>query len=63
LEDELAETRLRAAIACCRLFIRDITGYERHIYSLDIVNEVLEKLLMVSIADTGEAATLALKGR
>jgi hypothetical protein len=38
--------------------MRDITGYERHIYSLEIVNEVLEKLLMVSIADTGETSTL-----
>lgn len=51
LEDELAETRLRAAITCCRLFMRDDTGYERHIDSLEIINEVLEKLLMVSITD------------
>jgi hypothetical protein len=42
--------------------MRDITGYERHINSLEIINEVLEKLLMVSIADTGEATFLMLKG-
>jgi hypothetical protein len=36
--------------------MRDITGYERHVNSLEIINEVLEKLLMVSIADTGETA-------
>jgi hypothetical protein len=41
--------------------MRDITGYERHICSLEIVNEVLEKLLMISIADTGEAAALMMK--
>lgn len=53
LEDDHAEIRLRAAVTCCRLFMRDSIAYHKSSYSAEIINEVLEKLLMVSIADTG----------
>jgi FKBP12-rapamycin complex-associated protein len=53
LEDELPEIRLRAVITCCRLFMRDISGIARSNTSLEIINDVLEKLLTVSISDTG----------
>lgn len=53
LEDEQPEIRLRAATTCCRLFMRDASMHYKNTYSLEIINEVLEKLLMVSIADNG----------
>jgi FKBP12-rapamycin complex-associated protein len=54
LEDGQADIRLKAAITCCRLFMQEsFILHNRSSVSLDVINEVLEKLLMVSIADTG----------
>ncbi|KAG8827189.1 phosphatidylinositol kinase- protein kinase tor1 [Serendipita sp. 401] len=52
LEDETSEIRLRAAITCCQLFMREPGPGQRSICPLDVINEVLEKLLTASIADT-----------
>ncbi|CAG8608891.1 7808_t:CDS:10, partial [Acaulospora colombiana] len=53
LEDAQSDIRLKAAITCCRLFMQEsFMLHHRNAVSLDVINEVLEKLLMVSIADT-----------
>lgn len=51
LEDDIPEIRLKAAIACCQLFMREPSMGQRSACPLEVINEVLEKLLMVSIAD------------
>jgi len=53
LEDEAVDIRLRAAVTCCKLFMRDPILHQRSLQSIELINDVLEKLLMVGIADTG----------
>jgi len=54
LEDEGVDIRLRAAVTCCKLFMRDPILHQRSLQSIELINDVLEKLLMVGIADTGK---------
>lgn len=60
LEDEGVDIRLRAAVTCCKLFMRDPILYQRSLQSIELINDVLEKLLMVGIADTGKWRVLVL---
>lgn len=51
LEDDNAEVRKSAALTSCQLFIRDPIVFQTSIHAIQLVGEVLEKLLTVGIAD------------
>ncbi|KAG4088925.1 FAT-domain-containing protein [Neocallimastix lanati (nom. inval.)] len=52
LEDDNAEVRKSAAITCCHLLVNDPVCYQTSNNSMQIVGEVLEKLLTVGITDS-----------
>ena len=43
--------RKASALTCCQLFIRDPIIYQTSFHSIRVVSDVLEKLLMVAVAD------------
>jgi FKBP12-rapamycin complex-associated protein len=51
LEDDSMEVRQAAALTCCRLLSKDPICYQTSAHSIKVMSEVLEKLLMVAIAD------------
>ncbi|KAF9116461.1 phosphatidylinositol kinase- protein kinase tor1 [Mortierella sp. AM989] len=51
LDDENAGIRRAAAQTCCQLFARDPIVYQTSTHAVQVVGEVLEKLLLVGIAD------------
>ncbi|KAI0792169.1 FAT-domain-containing protein [Abortiporus biennis] len=51
LEEDNAEVRRAAALTCCRLFIRDPICYQASNHSIEIISDVIDKLLTVGIAD------------
>ncbi|KAL9713509.1 phosphatidylinositol kinase- protein kinase tor1 [Leucoagaricus gongylophorus] len=51
LEDDHADVRRAAATTCCRLFVRDPICYQSSSHAIEIISEVLDKLLTVGIAD------------
>ncbi|KAG0362437.1 phosphatidylinositol kinase- protein kinase tor1 [Gamsiella multidivaricata] len=51
LDDENAGIRRAAAQTCCHLFARDPIIFQISAHAVQVVNEVLEKLLLVGIAD------------
>jgi len=53
LEEESPEVRRAAALTCCRLFDKDPICYQASNHSIEIVSDVLDKLLTVGIADPG----------
>lgn len=53
LEEDQAEVRRAAALTCCRVFARDSICYQSSNHSIEIINDVLDKLLTVGIADPG----------
>src|SRR5437762_11525614 len=62
VEDENPEIRKAAALTCCQLFVRDPICYQTSNHSIQVVGEVMEKLLTVGIADSGEPiVVMALK--
>lgn len=54
IEDDHPEVRRAAALTTCRLFGRDTIVYQTSMHSIDIISDVLGKLLMIGIADPGE---------
>jgi len=54
LEEDHAEVRRAAALTCCRAFARDSICYQGSNHSIEIISDVLDKLLTVGIADPGE---------
>ena len=54
LEDDDTDVRQAAALTCCRLFVRDPICYQASNQAIDIISDVLEKLLAVGIADPGQ---------
>jgi FKBP12-rapamycin complex-associated protein len=54
LEDDHPEIRQAAALTCCRLFVRDPICYQSSNHSIEVISEVLDKLLTVGIADPGK---------
>lgn len=56
LEDDHAEVRRAAALTCCRLFVRDPICYQASSHAIEIISDVLDKLLTVGIADPGTAS-------
>jgi len=53
LEDDHAEVRRAAALTCCRLFVRDPICYQASSHAIEVISDVLDKLLTVGIADPG----------
>ena len=54
LEDDNAEIRKTAALTSCRLFVRDPICHQVSNHSIEIISDVLDKLLTVGIADPGK---------
>jgi serine/threonine-protein kinase mTOR len=53
LEDDSPAVRRQAAETCCKLFVRDPICYQSSSHAIDVISEVLDKLLTVGIADPG----------
>ncbi|KAH7926057.1 FAT-domain-containing protein [Leucogyrophana mollusca] len=51
LEDDNTEVRRAGALTCCRLFVRDPICYQASSHAIEIISDVLDKLLTVGIAD------------
>ncbi|KAI9026899.1 armadillo-type protein [Hyaloraphidium curvatum] len=51
LNDESASVRKAAAVTCCEIFVRDPVNYQSSAHSLEVVGEVLARLLEVGISD------------
>jgi FKBP12-rapamycin complex-associated protein len=56
LEHDNAEVRKEAVLASTQLFINDPICNQTSSHSIEIVSEVLEKLLTVGITDPSESA-------
>ncbi|KAI9837156.1 MAG: phosphatidylinositol kinase- protein kinase tor1 [Sclerophora amabilis] len=52
VEDDKAEIRKAAALTCCQLFVRDPIVSQTSIHAIQVVSEVIEKLLTVGVADS-----------
>ena len=55
LDSDHTEVRRAAALTCCRLFVRDPICYKARSRSIEVVSDVVDKLLTVSIADSGKS--------
>ncbi|KAF7308485.1 Serine/threonine-protein kinase TOR [Mycena chlorophos] len=51
VEEDHAEVRREAAVTCCRLFVRDPIFYSSSSHAIQVISDVLNKLLTVAIAD------------
>ncbi|KAL7268146.1 phosphatidylinositol kinase-related protein kinase tor1 [Rhizina undulata] len=51
VEDDDTEVRKAAALTCCQLFVRDPICFQTSNHAIQVVGEVMEKLLTVAIAD------------
>ncbi|CAG8464548.1 8437_t:CDS:10, partial [Paraglomus occultum] len=51
LETDIVEVRKAAALTCCQLFARDKILEQTSQHAIQVVNEVLERLLTVGVAD------------
>lgn len=57
LEDDNADVRRAGALTCCKLFVRDPICYQASSHAIEIISDVLDKLLTVGIADPGGYST------
>jgi len=53
VEDDIPEVRKAAAIASCQILIKDNIIFQKSNYAMQVVSQVLEKLLTVGITDPG----------
>ncbi|KAI0741336.1 atypical/PIKK/FRAP protein kinase [Daedaleopsis nitida] len=51
LDQDHPEVRRAAALTCCRLFVRDPICYQASNHSIEIISDVIDKLITVAIAD------------
>ena len=51
VDDDNTEIRKAAALTCCQLFVRDPIVHQTSNHSIQVVSEVIEKLLTVGVAD------------
>ena len=56
VEDDNAEIRKAAALTCCQLFVRDPIVHQTSTHAIEVVSEVIEKLLTVGVADPGKSS-------
>ncbi|KAI9216512.1 armadillo-type protein, partial [Blastocladiella britannica] len=59
LEDDVAAVRLAAALTCCRVLSSDPVRFQTSAYAIEQVNNVLERLLTVAVADPDAKIRLA----
>ncbi|KAI9757288.1 MAG: hypothetical protein M4579_003499 [Chaenotheca gracillima] len=52
VENDKAEIRRAAALTCCQLFVRDPIVHQTSNHAIQVVSEVIEKLLTVGVADS-----------
>ncbi|KAL2916207.1 phosphatidylinositol kinase-related protein kinase tor1 [Polyrhizophydium stewartii] len=52
LEDDNTEIRKAAAVTCCQLLARDAICNQTSMHAMQLVSDVLEKLLSIAVADT-----------
>lgn len=55
VEDDSAEIRRAAALSCCQVLANDPVVTQTSNHAIKLVNEVLEKLLTLAIADPGQS--------
>lgn len=53
LESDHPEVRQAAALTCCRIYARDPICHQASAHAIEVMSEVLDKLLVVGIADPG----------
>ncbi|KAG8995960.1 phosphatidylinositol kinase- protein kinase tor1 [Tulasnella sp. JGI-2019a] len=51
LDHDSPEVRKAAALACCKLFVRDPICYQKSNHAIEVISDVLEKLVTLAIAD------------
>jgi serine/threonine-protein kinase mTOR len=54
LEDDNVEVRRAAALTCCVLFMNDPITYHVSNHAVEVISDVVDKLLTVGIADPGK---------
>jgi serine/threonine-protein kinase mTOR len=63
VEDDNPEVRKAAALSSCQLFIKDPIVYQTSNHAIQVVSQVLEKLLTVGITDPGNLFLITAKYR
>ena len=58
LEEDHLEVRKAAALTCCSVFRRDPIGFQGSNNSIEIISDVIDKLLTVGIADPGSSQSV-----
>ncbi len=53
MDHDHPEVRRAAALTCCRLLVHDPICYQASNHSIEIIRDVIDKLLTVAIADPG----------
>ena len=61
LEHDSADVRRAAALSCCKLYVRDPICFQQSTHSIEMISDVLGKLITLAIADPG-ALLLPLSG-
>lgn len=51
VEDDNPEIRAAAALTCCQLYVKDPIVAQTSVHAIQVVSEVIEKLLTVGVAD------------
>ncbi len=54
VNDDHPEIRKAAALTSCQLFVRDPIVHQTSVHAIQVVSDVMEKLLTVGVADAGE---------
>jgi FKBP12-rapamycin complex-associated protein len=54
LENDSPDVRQTAALTCSKLFVRDPICHQSSAHSIEIISDVLDKLLTVAVADPGQ---------
>ena len=55
LEEDFPEVRKAAALTCCSVFRRDPICFQGSNNSIEVISDVIDKLLTVGIADPGSS--------
>jgi FKBP12-rapamycin complex-associated protein len=55
VEDDNPDIRKAAALTCCQLLVRDPIVHQTSNHAILVVSEIMEKLLTVSVADSGKS--------
>lgn len=55
LEHDSADVRRAAALSCCTLYVRDPICFQQSTHSIEMISDVLGKLITLAIADPGKS--------